>query len=55
MIPKTAEGIELDDETREDLARWRRYQEKGEAIPYEYVMAWLDDLATAADARTTGK
>ena len=54
-MPKTTEGVELDEETREDLARWQHYVETGHAIPHERVMAWLDDLATEADARTAGE
>ena len=50
-MPKTTENIELDEDTREDLARWQRYVETGEAIPHERVMAWLDELATEADTR----
>ena len=52
-MPKTAERVELDDETREDLVRWQGYVETGHAIPHETVMAWLDDLAGEADRRTT--
>ena len=54
-MPKTTENIELDEDTREDLARWQRYVETGEAIPHEGVMAWLDDLAMEADARADGE
>jgi predicted transcriptional regulator len=50
-MPKTADGVELDDETREDLARWQSYVETGHAIPHETVMVWLDDLAAEADRR----
>ena len=49
-MPKTIEDVELDAETREDLARWQRYVETGHAIPHERVMAWLDALATEADS-----
>ncbi len=50
-MPKTTEGVELGEETREDLARWQRYVETGHAIPHERVMAWLDELAIEADTR----
>ena len=50
-MPKATEGVELDEETREDLARWQRYVETGCAIPHERVMAWLDELANEADTR----
>ena len=30
-MPKATEGVELDEETREDLARWQRYVETGYA------------------------
>ncbi len=52
-MPKTADGVELDDETREDLARWQSYVETGHAIPHETVMAWLDELAAEADRCAT--
>ncbi len=54
-MPKTSQGVEPDDEPREDLARWQRYVDTGRAIPHETVMAWLDELATEADARAAGR
>ena len=36
-------------EREEDEARWRRYQETGEAIDQERVLAWLDALAQGRD------
>ena len=54
-MPKTTQGVELDDETAEDLARWQRYVETGRTIPHESVMTWLDDLAAEADARAAGR
>ena len=54
-MPRTTDGVELDGETREDLARWQRYAETGYAIPHESVMTWLDELATVADARAAGR
>ena len=51
---KTTESVELDEDAREDLARWQRYVKTGKAISHENVMAWLDRLATEADARTAG-
>ena len=53
-MPKTTQGVELDDETREDLARWQRYVETGRAIPHETFMSWLDALAIDADAQAAG-
>ncbi len=53
-MPKTTQDVELDDETREDLARWQRYVETGRAIPHETVMSWLDALAIDADAQAAG-
>ena len=53
-MPKTTQGVELDDETREDLARWQRYVETGRTIPHETVMSWLDELAVDADAQAAG-
>ena len=50
-MPKTTEDVELDEETREDLARWQRDVKTGHAIPHERVLAWLDDLAIEADTR----
>ena len=35
----------------EDLDRWQRYMESGDAVSHETVMAWLDDLAVEADRR----
>lgn len=32
-------------ERLEEEARWTRYQDSGEAIPQDRVMAWLDALA----------
>lgn len=32
-------------EREEDEARWKRYQESGQAIEQERVMRWLDALA----------
>ena len=39
-------------EKAEDLDRWQRYVESGDAVSHETVMAWLDDLAVEADRRT---
>ncbi len=39
-------------EKAEDMARWARYVETGDAIPHEDVTAWLDELAAEADRRT---
>ena len=36
-------------ERKEDEVRWRRYQETGEAIDQERVLAWLDALAQGRD------
>jgi predicted transcriptional regulator len=36
-------------EREEDEARWRRYQETGEAIDQEPVLTWLDALAQGHD------
>ena len=54
-MPRTTGGSEPDENAREDLARWQHYVKTGEAIPHEDVMAWLDALATEADARTAGE
>ena len=32
-------------EKREDMERWERYQLTGEAIPHEKAAAWLETLA----------
>ena len=53
-MPKTTRGVELDAETHEDQARWRRYVETGHAIPHETVVSWLDALAIDADAQAAG-
>ena len=54
-MPQTTEGVELDEDAREDLVRWQRYVKTGEAIPHESVMAWLVELAIEADARAAGR
>ena len=51
---KTTESVELDEDAREDLARWQRYVETGKAISHENVMSWLDELAIDADAQAAG-
>ena len=38
-------------ERAEDLDRWERYIESGDAVSHDTVMAWLDDLAVEADRR----
>jgi len=54
-VLKTAllEYLDKEEATRrerdEDTARWARYQETGEAISQERVMAWLDALAAGRD------
>lgn len=37
-------------ERQEDEARWARYQETGQAVSQEKVMAWLDALAAGEQA-----
>ena len=53
-MPKTTQGVGLDDEMREDLARRQRYVETGRTVPHETVMSWLDELAVDADAQAAG-
>lgn len=60
VMTRMAVGMKPDDDTRgveerpereaEDLARWARYVESGEAISHETI-TWLDALADEADRR----